>query len=55
MTAIRNQAVPDTSRHTPMFRIFTVRTDNTVQVSTYQVGVLDPLARHAYRFTLPAQ
>ncbi len=53
--ALERTRIPDTSRHTPMFRLFTIRTDNTVQVSTYEVGVLDPLARHAYRFTLPAQ
>lgn len=46
--------IPDDSQHTPMFRVFTLRSDGQVQVDTYQVGEPTPLARHDYRFTLPS-
>ena len=35
-----------------MFRVFTVTNDGEVWVDTYQTGVAEPLARHAYRFSL---
>lgn len=45
--------IPDKSRHTPMFRVFTVSANGHVHVDTYQVGLAEPLERHAYTFTLP--
>lgn len=44
--------IPDKSRHTPMFRVFTVLADGDVTVDTYQVGLAQPLERHAYKFPL---
>ncbi|GEM_PF-511749 len=44
--------IPDETNHTPMFRVFTVTNDGEVWVDTYQTGVAEPLARHAYRFSL---
>ncbi len=43
----------DETQHTPMFRVLTRDASGGVQVDTYDVGVKEPLARHAYRFTLP--
>lgn len=53
--ALERTKVPDKSRHTPMFRVFTVTADDQVQVDTYQVGVDEPLARHSYGFSLRRQ
>lgn len=47
--------VPDESRHTPMFRVFTLRADGSVRVETYEVGVDEPLARHDYRFQIESR
>lgn len=44
--------IPDESRHTAMFRVFTLDTDNEVLVETYEVGVEEPLTRHEYRFEI---
>lgn len=51
--ALERTKTPDESRHTPMFRVFTVRANGQVAVDTYQVGLAEPLARHAYQFNLP--
>lgn len=45
--------IPDESNHTPMFRTLTIGQDRIVDVATYEVGVDEPLARHAYSFPLP--
>jgi 3',5'-cyclic-AMP phosphodiesterase len=45
--------IPDETQHTPMFRVFTLNAAGEMQVDTYQAGVIEPLARHAYRFPLP--
>jgi len=50
---IERTKIPDETRHTPMFRVFTVTADGAVLVQTYQVGVREALARHDYRFSLP--
>ncbi|MFW6217368.1 MAG: metallophosphoesterase family protein [Verrucomicrobiota bacterium] len=51
--ALERTKIPDESKHTPMFRTITVEADRTVRVDTYEVGVEEPLERHAYRFELP--
>jgi hypothetical protein len=51
--ALERTKVPDESKHTPMFRTVTIREDRMVDVATYEVGVDQPLERHAYQFTLP--
>lgn len=45
--------IPDESQHTAMFRVFSLQSNGLMQVDTYQTGVTQPLARHAYQFTLP--
>jgi 3',5'-cyclic-AMP phosphodiesterase len=45
--------IPDESHHTPMFRVFSLHADGMVQVDTFEAGVAEPLARHAYAFQLP--
>lgn len=52
--ALERTKIPDESKHTPMFRVFTIHADRSVSVDTYQVGVDDPLDRHAYQFSLPS-
>ena len=51
--ALERTKIPDESRHTPMFRVFSIFDDSQVLVETYQVDVDEPLARHEYRFQLP--
>lgn len=51
--ALERTKIPDETQHTPMFRVLTLDTSGDVQVNTYEVGVKEPLARHAYRFALP--
>jgi len=51
--ALERTKIPDESRHTPLFRVVSVTADGEVLVDTYQVDVVEPLARHAYRFNLP--
>lgn len=50
--ALERTKIPDSSRHNPMFRVFNVHSDGTVAVDTYQVGIPEPLPRHAYQFDL---
>ncbi|MFC4260957.1 metallophosphoesterase family protein [Marinobacter lacisalsi] len=50
--ALERTKIPDESRHNPMFRVFNVHADGTVTVDTYQVGLPEPLQRHAYQFDL---
>lgn len=50
--ALERTKIPDETNHTPMFRVFTVTNDGEVWVDTYQTGVAEPLARHAYSFSL---
>ena len=50
--ALERTKVPDETQHTPMFRLFTLSSDDMIQVDTYQTGVLTPLARHSYQFSL---
>ncbi len=51
--ALERTKIPDESNHTPMFRTITITADRTVRVHTYEVGVSEPLERHAYSFQLP--
>ena len=53
--ALERTKIPDKTHHTAMFRVFMVNADNTVSVDTYEVGVDQPLDRHAYRFSLPTR
>lgn len=50
--ALERTKIPDETRHTPMFRVFSVLDNDEVQVETYEVGTPEPLERHAYRFSL---
>lgn len=50
--ALERTKIPDETRHTAMFRMFTVHADGAVRVHTYEVGVAEPLERHDYRFNL---
>lgn len=52
--ALERTKIPDETSHTPMYRVFTVTEGGQVVVDTYEVGNLQPLARHAYSFDLPA-
>ncbi|KPP81976.1 MAG: Ser/Thr protein phosphatase family protein, calcineurin-like superfamily [Oceanicaulis sp. HLUCCA04] len=52
MPALERTKIPDETRHTPMYRVFTVYESGEVQVDTYETGNLEPLDRHEYRFTL---
>lgn len=45
--------IPDETRHTPMFRVFSISAGGRVEVDTYEVGNPEPLERHAYSFQLP--
>lgn len=51
--ALERTKIPDETRHTPMFRVVTIESSGAVLVDTYEVGVEEPLDRHAYRFALP--
>ncbi|MGM0429558.1 MAG: metallophosphoesterase family protein [Pseudomonadota bacterium] len=51
--ALERTKIPDETRHTPMFRVFSIFDDGQVLVETYQVDVEEPLARHEYWFELP--
>lgn len=53
--ALERTKIPDESQHTAMFRLFTLHNDNLMQVDTYQTGVLTPLARHRYQFSLSSE
>jgi hypothetical protein len=44
--------IPDETRHTPMYRVFTISESGVVQVDTYQTGDPEPLDRHAYSFSI---
>lgn len=50
--ALERTKIPDESRHTPMFRVFSLQADGTMKVETYQVDVPQPLARHDYEFNI---
>lgn len=50
--ALERTKVPDESRHTAMFRVFSLSSDGLVQVDTYQTGNATALARHAYQFSI---
>jgi hypothetical protein len=50
--ALERTKIPDTTRHTPMFRVVTIAADGAVHVDTYRTGDPEPLARHAYGFSL---
>lgn len=52
MPALERTKIPDETRHTPMFRVFTLTTGGDVTVDTYQTGVAEPLERLAYSFSL---
>ncbi|MCL6250822.1 metallophosphoesterase [Altererythrobacter sp. KTW20L] len=46
--------IPDETRHTPMFRVFTITQADEVHVQTYETGNPQPLERHAYSFSIAA-
>ncbi len=50
--ALERTKIPDKTRHTPMFRVMTIGTDGNVTVETYEVGISEPLQKHAYSFSL---
>lgn len=50
--ALERTKIPDETQHNPMFRVFKVLTDGSVEVETYAVGALNALERHHYRFNL---
>jgi hypothetical protein len=50
--ALERTKIPDETRHTPMFRVFTVSEGGIVKVDTYKSGNPAPLERLAYRFSL---
>lgn len=50
--ALERTKIPDKNRHNPMFRVFRLTADGMVHVDTYQVGLVEPLKRHAYGFRL---
>lgn len=52
--ALERTKVPDKTRHTPMFRVFSITEAGDVVVDTYRVGHIAPLDEHAYRFSLVA-
>ncbi|WP_409751291.1 metallophosphoesterase family protein [Brevundimonas sp.] len=54
MPALERTKIPDETRHTRMYRVFTISEGGEVRVDTYQTGELEPLERHAYTFSLPA-
>lgn len=51
--ALERTKIPDETRHTPMYRVFSIFDDGHVLVETFQVDVKGALERHEYRFTLP--
>lgn len=51
--ALERTKIPDETRHTPMYRVFTVSEGGEVTVDTYEVGNPAALERHAYSFDLP--
>ncbi len=51
--ALERTKIPDENQHTPMVRVFTVSSDDTVSVETFQVGQEQALERHHYTFSLP--
>lgn len=53
--ALERTKIPDETNHTAMYRVFSLSAAGEVSVDTYQVGIAKPLARHAYRFSLPAK
>lgn len=53
--ALERTKIPDESRHTAMFRVFTLDADGEVLVKTYAVGNGEALARHEYRFSIRAR
>lgn len=53
--ALERTKIPDDSRHNPMFRVFTLYGDGEMRVQTYQVGQVEPLQRHEYRFSIHKQ
>ena len=53
--ALERTKIPDESRHNHMFRVFTLYGDGEMRVQTYQVGQVEPLQRHEYRFNIHKQ
>ncbi|RUO29733.1 serine/threonine protein phosphatase [Aliidiomarina sedimenti] len=51
--ALERTKIPDETRHTPMYRVFSIFDNDEVLVETFQVDVEGPLERHEYRFELP--
>jgi 3',5'-cyclic-AMP phosphodiesterase len=50
--ALERTKIPDETRHTPMFRVFSITAGGEVVVDTYEVGNPEPLPQHAYSFRL---
>jgi 3-phytase len=51
--ALERTKIPDESNHTAMYRMFSLSAAGEMKVDTYQVATAEPLARHAYHFSLP--
>ena len=51
--ALERTKIPDETRHTPMYRIFTLTGAGEVLVDTFHTATGEPEAAHHYRFTLP--
>ena len=51
--ALERTKIPDETHHIAMYRVFSLSAAGHVKVDTYQVGNLEPLARHSYEFSLP--
>lgn len=49
---IERTKVPDTTNHTPMFRLMTIEKDGDVFIDTYEVGETTPSDKHAYSFSI---
>jgi len=50
--ALERTKIPDETRHTPMFRLFTLHQNGVMTVQTYEAGVNEALERHDYEFAL---
>ncbi|MDF3126776.1 metallophosphoesterase [Rheinheimera sp. 1928-s] len=50
--ALERTKIPDETKHTPMFRVFSLNDKGIMQVDTYQTGVATPLPQHSYSFSI---
>jgi 3',5'-cyclic-AMP phosphodiesterase len=50
--ALERTKIPDETKHTPMFRVMTIRKDGKVRIDTYATGNLVPQEKLTYSFNL---